>query len=337
MLPTSDDPIDAVYLWVDGSDPEHLESLKRFSSGDLKGDTTGGCRFRDNGELKYSLRSLERHAPWVRHVYIIHAGKPPAWIDSAHPDLRLIRHEDIFPDTSVLPTFNSYAIELNLHRIAGLSRRFLYLNDDFFLARDTPLSWFIPSDGPDRFFFEENPIPLRGDFRSANDKACAYTLTFHPWRGPHRGPAVAPSRTGWRRLVGIPPRRNMTAHVPQIYDRERIRELEKRFPAEFKATRAHRFRSPDDLALRILYAYSGLSHGQLEAVGLNWDSADCCFVRLGEDLGQNRIALNRVESERPRFVCANDDVDSEDPNHPVLLLWKDAMARCWPERSRFEI
>jgi len=28
-------------------------------------------RYRDTGELRYSLRSLEKYAPWVRHVYLV--------------------------------------------------------------------------------------------------------------------------------------------------------------------------------------------------------------------------------------------------------------------------
>ena len=32
-------------------------------------------RFRDNDELRYSLRSLEQHAPWLRHIYIVTNGQ----------------------------------------------------------------------------------------------------------------------------------------------------------------------------------------------------------------------------------------------------------------------
>ena len=32
-------------------------------------------RFRDNDELKYSLRGLEMYAPWIRNVYIVTNGQ----------------------------------------------------------------------------------------------------------------------------------------------------------------------------------------------------------------------------------------------------------------------
>ena len=331
------EPIDAVYLWVDGEDPGLRSALERWRHGLADGNSSGGRRFRDNGELKHSLRSLERHAPWIRNVFIVCAGVPPAWLDTTQPGLRTVRHDEIFPDPTVLPTFNSCAIELNLHRIPGLSRRFLYLNDDFFLVQDTPPGWFLPADGPPRFFFEPNPIPLRGASRTVHDLACAYTLRRQPWKGPRHSPALATSRTGWRSLLGLPPPLNMPAHVPQLYDQETIRDLEIRFPSEFRATRSHRFRAPDDLALRILYSCTGLARGQLQAVGLEWCSSDYLFVRLVDDQERTRKVLAPLEQyPPPRFLCANDDVLSEDSNPPALLHWKEVMARCWPRPSRFE-
>jgi hypothetical protein len=186
---STQESIDAVYTWVNGDDPELRAGLQRWREGPVDVHSSGVRRFRDNGELRYSLRSLERHAPWVRNVFIVHVGAPPAWLDTTCPGLRTVRHEEIFPDPTVLPTFNSWAIELGLHRIPGISRRFLYLNDDFFLLRDTPPAWFLPPDGPPRFFFEDNPIPVRGDSRNVTDRACAHTLRYQPWKGSHRSPA----------------------------------------------------------------------------------------------------------------------------------------------------
>ena len=51
----------------------------------------------------------------------------------------MVPHSEIFrPDLKrkgALPTFNSCAIESQLHRIPGLAECYLYLNDDFFLLR----------------------------------------------------------------------------------------------------------------------------------------------------------------------------------------------------------
>ena len=41
-----------------------------------------------------------------------------------------------------LPSYNSSAIELNIHRIRGLSEHFIYFNDDMFKIKDTQPSDF---------------------------------------------------------------------------------------------------------------------------------------------------------------------------------------------------
>ena len=48
-----------VYMWVDGNDPKWLEKKQRYM--DKKINTVG--RYVDNQELKYSLRSVEKHLP----------------------------------------------------------------------------------------------------------------------------------------------------------------------------------------------------------------------------------------------------------------------------------
>eukprot|EP00047_Mylnosiga_fluctuans_P003985 m.232102 g.232102 ORF g.232102 m.232102 type:complete len:1323 (+) comp12300_c0_seq1:20-3988(+) len=93
-------------------------------------DEVSSSRFQDNSELQYSLRSLEKHAPWVRHIYIVTNGQIPAWLNLDHPRISVVPHDDIFLNKSHLPTFSSPSIETHLHRIPGLSKKFLYLNDD---------------------------------------------------------------------------------------------------------------------------------------------------------------------------------------------------------------
>lgn len=99
-------------------------------------------RFEDNNELKYSLRSVEKYAPWIRNVYIVTNGQVPNWLNTSHPRIKLVNHSDIFEDKSHLPTFSSNAIESNLHRIKGLSEKFLYFNDDVLLGREIYLDDF---------------------------------------------------------------------------------------------------------------------------------------------------------------------------------------------------
>ncbi|XP_050323601.1 N-acetylglucosamine-1-phosphotransferase subunits alpha/beta isoform X2 [Bactrocera neohumeralis] len=122
------EPIDVVYTWVNGSDPMFIDSARRYNP------NYDPARFDDKNELRYSLRSLEMYAPWVRHVYIVTNGQIPYWLDLSFEKVTVVPHELLTSKPELLPTFSSSAIETFIHRIPHLSQRFLYLNDDIFLG-----------------------------------------------------------------------------------------------------------------------------------------------------------------------------------------------------------
>ena len=106
-------PIDVVYTWVNGSDPSFISELNKHVL--VTSENSAPSRFSDKDELRYSLRSLEMYAPWVRKVYIVTNGQIPSWLDMDNPRVSLIAHEDIFTNLSHLPTFSSPAIETHIH------------------------------------------------------------------------------------------------------------------------------------------------------------------------------------------------------------------------------
>lgn len=130
--------MDIVVTWVDGSDPAWLEERARQlrATGLERRNrwNDGEQRYRDWGLLKYWFRGVERFAPWVDRIHFVTWGHVPAWLDRAHPRLNIVNHRDFIPE-QYLPTFSSHTIELNLHRIKGLSDEFVYFNDDVFLVK----------------------------------------------------------------------------------------------------------------------------------------------------------------------------------------------------------
>ena len=44
-------------------------------------------------ELRYSLRSIEQYAPWVRQVFLVTNGQIPYWLNLDSPRLTLVTHE----------------------------------------------------------------------------------------------------------------------------------------------------------------------------------------------------------------------------------------------------
>lgn len=139
--------IDFVILWVDGNDPEwQAERAKyRTENHNPTGDTV--VRYRDWHNLRYWFRGVEQFAPWVDTVHFVTWGHLPLWLNTENPKLHIVNHKDYIPPV-YLPTFNSHTIELNLHRIEGLSEQFVYFNDDMFLLAPT-----VPND------FFKNGLP----------------------------------------------------------------------------------------------------------------------------------------------------------------------------------
>ncbi|MDR0449403.1 MAG: Stealth CR1 domain-containing protein [Rickettsiales bacterium] len=136
--------IDLVYLWVDGSDKKWL-AKKNAALGVARGSGVAARRWRDNDELKYSLRSVEKFAPWINHIFIITDGQRPKWLAN-NPKITIVDHKEII-DEKYLPTFNSVTIESNIYKIPGLSEHFLYANDDMFFGRPVQPDFFFDKKG----------------------------------------------------------------------------------------------------------------------------------------------------------------------------------------------
>ncbi|XP_036153882.1 N-acetylglucosamine-1-phosphotransferase subunits alpha/beta isoform X3 [Myotis myotis] len=125
--------------------PENLSSKIKLSKQD---EDVSASRFEDNEELRYSLRSIERHAPWVRNIFIVTNGQIPSWLNLDNPRVTIVTHQDVFRNLSHLPTFSSPAIESHIHRIEGLSQKFIYLNDDVMFGKDVwPDDFYSHSKG----------------------------------------------------------------------------------------------------------------------------------------------------------------------------------------------
>ena len=132
--------IDFVVPWVDGSDKEWIKERMKLEG--VEGDLVVND-YRDWDIFKYWFRAVETYAPWVNKIYLITYGHLPKFLNIDHPKLKIIKHEDYIPK-EYLPTFSSHVIELNLHRIEGLSEHFVYFNDDTFINQPMePEDFFI--------------------------------------------------------------------------------------------------------------------------------------------------------------------------------------------------
>ncbi len=122
--------IDIVIPWVDSNDPQwRREKNKYLPKEDI---VNNEVRFRSWDNLHYIFRGIEKYMPWINKIYFVTWGHLPSWLNVANEKIVVVKHEDFIPK-EYLPTFNSHTIELNLHRIKGLSEYFIYFNDDTFI------------------------------------------------------------------------------------------------------------------------------------------------------------------------------------------------------------
>ena len=118
--------IDLVYLWVDDKDTEWQKKRQFWASklGVTNSSENNNCRYSNNDELKFSLRSVQMYAPWINRIFIVTDGQIPGWLDINNSKIRIVNHKDIMPE-NCLPCFNSAAIEACIDNISGLSEYFL--------------------------------------------------------------------------------------------------------------------------------------------------------------------------------------------------------------------
>ena len=169
--------IDIVYLWVDDTDKnwrtEKEKWYKKITGRvPMARDSVATERFRDNGELMYSLRSVSECAPWVNHIYIVTGfGQIPKWLNTNHPKITIIQDADIMPHDA-LPTFNSVAIEMCLTNIPNLSEHFLLMNDDMFFNKKLSPLYFYTKTGHAKYRYSSSHkfTPQELNKRSAYDQ-----------------------------------------------------------------------------------------------------------------------------------------------------------------------
>jgi hypothetical protein len=308
-----DFPIDVVYMWVDSGDLD-WQARKASALAALGVDPGPSAandeRFRDNGELRFSLRSLERYAPWVRRVFLVTDQQIPHWLDTAHPRLEIVDHRELFGGAGRLPSFNSHAIGARLHHIVGLSEHYLHFNDDFFLGRDVAPGLFFQSNGMANFFLSRSTLEL-------ND------------------PGVAPKHEDARRNVvrllqrdfGRTPTRAFF-HTPITQRRSTMFELEQRYPEVFSATWSNQFRDSSDYEINSwLHHYYGYLVGKSAIGQVRYD-----YFELSNKAAWTRMKRLLRTRDRDAF-CVNDSADTTPEQRLRGTEW---LAAYFPAASSFE-
>ena len=154
-----DFPIDIVIPWVDGNESKLKEKMKLYvENKELFESKKFRTRFDQVEEIKFSIDSILKFAPYIGNVFLVTDDQVPSFLREGirtekYSKVKIIDHKVIFKGfEEFLPVFNSNSIETMVYKIPDLSEHFIYFNDDLFLIKETK-----PSD----FFRDGNPV-LRG-------------------------------------------------------------------------------------------------------------------------------------------------------------------------------
>lgn len=105
---------------------------------------------RDEGILKYSIRSIIKHAPWIRTIYIFKdpPNNYPSWLNEYRVShkIKIIDRCPYFKNKEWCPSMNAAAIEGNIYKINGLSDNYLTIEDDTLLMNDIHYTNFFTDD-----------------------------------------------------------------------------------------------------------------------------------------------------------------------------------------------
>ncbi len=307
--------IDLVYLWVDASDPKWLER-KMVATGDFRegSETDSRARWESNDELKYSLRSMERYAPWVRKVFIVTDAQTPDWLDTSNPRVQVVDHTEILPPEA-LPTYNSRVIESHIYKIPGLAEHFLYANDDMFFNGDVEPGFFFAQDGYPIVRLKHKPL---GKWH--------YFVKFLRGKRPgsyrtnvHKAALMVQKKFG--KYYGSLPHHNIDAYKKSDF----ADVIEKTFADEARQATMHRTRTMNDLQRSVVLYYAlAIGHAHVKFVG-NDESM--------------RIPVQRADyakylrTRQPKLLCLNDTQRATEANRAQI---KPFLEQLFPAPSAFE-
>lgn len=327
-------PIDIVVPWVDSSDPKWVAEHDRYTA-DRNSDNSA-ARFRDWDVFRYWFRAIEKNAPWVRYVHLVTYGHIPEWLNTNHPKLRIVRHEDYIPK-EYLPTFSSHVIELNMHRIPELAEHFIYFNDDVYLMKKTTPKDFF-KDGKPRdtavlgivkntdtanfmpYIMLNMLAVINTNFTKQNVIKSNFLKWFHPCYGKYILNNLYLLFGG--SFTGI---RNFHTCVP--YCKGTFETVWQNCRQKLQQTCEHKFRSREDMN-QYIFRYWQIASGAFVPRSVN-----STYLTVGSNSAEQ--IKKALCSGKYQVICVNDDPMDFDFEKEQRNL-QETFKSIFPEKSLFE-
>ncbi len=330
--------IDFVILWVDGNDPEWQSEKAKYDS-NVKDDSNSASRYRDWGLLPFWFRSIEKFTPWVNKIHFVTWGHIPEFLNINNPKLNIVKHTDFIP-AEYLPTFSSHAIEMNIHRIPGLSEKFVYFNDDTFIIRHMDEKAFFNEALPCTYGGEV-PMAFQGDtgiwqHAAVNNMGVInnhfnkkeqvksfkkkYISPNYRWQDNIR--TLVAEQFFPDNFLGF---KNL--HAPAAYLKKTFEEVWEAEEDLLNKTSSHKFRSADDVNQWVMLWWQ-IASGSFSPY--NTDNLVCSVNKNTLD-----FVCNAIKNQSNDMICVNDGAD-EDDFQLLSEKIKSAFETILPEKSSFE-
>lgn len=326
--------IDFVITWVDGNDSEWQNCKYRYQK---TRDESAPFFYRDWDNLQYWFRGVEKFTPWVNKIHFVTCGHLPQWLNVNHAKLNIVKHSDYMPER-YLPTFNSHAIELNLHRIAGLAEQFVYFNDDSFVTDCMkPADFFIkglPCDsaimstlvplvpGDPFFHYLINDLSI---INHGFSKRKAISQNLRKWFSLKYGKLLLKNMY-YAPVGGFSGFLNL--HLPASFLKSTFEEVWENESAILEASSLNKFRTIHDVNQYVF------SYWQFAAGKFFPRRTDCgrCFI-LGED---DQDLFKDMSAKKYKMICINDSISVTDYNEKKEAI-KKQFNQMLPDKSAFEL
>lgn len=327
--------IDFVLTWVDGSDPEWQKKRHAYDSSVHRVNVE--THYRDWGTLKYWFRAVERFAPWVKKIHFVTCGQRPSWLNSNHPKLHLVDHDDFIP-SEYLPTFSANPIELNLHRIKDLSERFVYFNDDTFISAPmTEKDFFVNGLPCDSATFASLIPSVKGevityilfnDLLLINSNFCKRASlkgNLHKWINLKYG------KDAIKNMYYLPIGKFSgfdNPHLPNAYLKSTFEEVWTTEGEFLDSVCRNRFRTNNDVN-QYLMRYWRLVKGEFVPRSSNIGR---CYT-IGDD---NAAIENLLIHQERKMICINDNIKLYSIDEQMQWI-NGVLSKAFPDKSTFEL
>lgn len=332
--------IDIIIPWVDGNDTAWMkERILTQEKMQMSSQANTNVRYQSWDNLQYIFRAIEQYMPWVRKIFLVTWGHLPEFLKENHPRLEIVRHEDYIPK-DYLPTFNSNVIELNYHRIEGLSENFILFNDDCYPLKPIPETYYFKDSLPCDEAVENPIVPVDvgviskyASYLKANNilfinrhfqKREVQKQHWNKWYFEGYGELLERNKGlhYWNNFVGF-----HDYHMPVPLKKSTLAKIWDVEPMELDQISKNQFRHPSDLS-QCIVRYWQLCTGEFvpqKSEGLPFLVTKDNYLEVAKAIRQRRSQM----------ICLTEDCTSED----FTVMKKEinlALDEILPEKSSFE-